>query len=357
MLVNASKLHHGNRIGLILSAIFAVLIVGGGFAWVHQQLGAPGTSRKPVRVTIASGESLQQVATELGKLRLVNNTDVFLAYAKQAGLAPRLRAGTYFLDKAMSAQQVVSVLEAAPAVIQNAITLPDGLTDHQMAAIIGSSHAVSISSSSYLAALQQNYPFSFLGWRPAGNTSMEGFMFPDTFDLPAHATARQIATLQLSDFAHRAVPLLSHPPTGYTPYQALIVASIVEKEAKNVGDYPLVAGVIYNRLRIGMDLQLNTTVLYGLGLTGGNLSNAQLARNTPYNTYLNAGLPPTPISNPGVAAITAAVRPAATSYLYFVSDSCGNLHYSVTAQQHNLQVQKYMYTSACSPGPAGSSTT
>jgi UPF0755 protein len=176
--------------------------------------------------------------------------------------------------------------------------------------------------------------------RPPG-ASLEGFLFPDTYEIPDGSTAHDIVEMQLQDFAAKAEPLLAG---SGDPYNVLTIASIVEREAKFAVDRPQVAAVIDNRLAIGKNLEIDTTVLYGLNADNAVLSPQQLATDTPYNTYIHPGLPPTPISNPGLESINAALHPAAVQYLYYVSDGCGHIHYSVTAADHQTQVNEYVGT-------------
>src|SRR5579884_2466908 len=186
--------------------------------------------------------------------------------------------------------------------------------------------------------------------RPAG-ASLEGFLFPDTYDVPQGTTAHQLVQMQLDDFAHRTAALLAAPPNGLSAYQLVVLASIVEREAQFDDDRPKVASAIFNRLSQGMALQSDATVEYGLGITGREPSADELHQDTPYNTYLHTGLTPTPISNPGLASLQAAAHPAATQFLFWVADGCGHNHYAVTAPQHDQQVSQYLNSPCLSASP------
>jgi UPF0755 protein len=188
----------------------------------------------------------------------------------------------------------------------------------------------------------------FLASRPAG-TSLEGFLFPDTYEVPKGTTAHQLVQMQLDDFAHRTQSLLSSLPNGFNAYQVVTLASIVEREARFDDDRPKVASAIYNRLAAGMPLQADSTVTYGLGITDREPTSDELHQDTPYNTYLHTGLTPTPISNPGLASLQAAAHPATTQFLFWVADGCGHNHYSTTAQQHDQQVAQYLNSPCPSP--------
>ena len=180
---------------------------------------------------------------------------------------------------------------------------------------------------------------------PRGTRSLEGFLFPATYELYAGAPSAQLVSEQLLAFRRnfgggevdRARKL------GVTPYGLLTIASIVEREAGSAHDRPLVAAVIYNRLRLGMTLGVDATLRYALRDFEHPLTEAQLARNTPYNTRLHTGLPPTPIANPGAAAIAAAAHPAHVSYLYYVAgaDGCGELVFSTGFGQFEHDAATY----------------
>jgi UPF0755 protein len=209
------------------------------------------------------------------------------------------------------------------------VVIPEGFTRKQIAA---RAHEDGLRGS-YLAATVHSVELSPAHYgAPAGTHTLEGFLFPATYELYAGESVSRLVSEQLAAFGenfgggevHRAKVL------GVTPYQLLIVASIVEREAATAHDRPRVAAVIYNRLRLHMTLGVDATLRYALDDFTKPLTEAQLHSNSPYNTRIHTGLPPTPISNPGAAAIEAAARPAKVSYLYYVAgaDGCGDLVFS-----------------------------
>jgi UPF0755 protein len=205
-----------------------------------------------------------------------------------------------------------------------------------------------LTAAGYLAEERTgHFSAGFLDGRPPG-TPLEGMLFPDTYEVPIGATAHDVVGQQLDAFTSKALPLLAAPPHGLTAYQLVVLASIVEREARLPADRPLVAGVLYNRLARGMDLQVDASVIYGLGVTDRAPTTDELRVDTPYNTYLHAGLPPTPIANPGLASLEAAAHPVASRYLFYVSDGCGHNHYSSTASAHDALVRQYL-NSPCRP--------
>ncbi len=222
--------------------------------------------------------------------------------------------------------------ESAPVVAPRRIVkivIPEGETRAQ----IGEIAAAKGMAGSYLASSAQSTVLDPARYgAPADTHSLEGFLFPATYEVYAGSPAAELVGRQLEAFEERFGPKLraAARALGETPYQLLIVASMVEREAETERDRPLVAAVIYNRLRLGMELGIDATIRYALHDYSEPLTEAQLHSPSPYNTRLHRGLPPTPISNPGMASIEAAAHPAGTSYLYYVAaaDGCGDLVFS-----------------------------
>ncbi len=227
-----------------------------------------------------------------------------------------------------------------PAVVR--VVIPEGYTRTQIA---GLAHADGLRGS-YLTASKRSAQLDPKRYgAPAGTPSLEGFLFPATYEMDRAAPAARLVSEQLTAFrrnfgggeAHRAKAL------GVTLYQLLTVASIVEREAGTAHDRPLVAAVVYNRLRQDMTLGIDATLRYALHDFAHPLTEAQLSSDSPYNTRIHKGLPPTPISNPGAAAIEAAARPAKVSYLYYVAgaDGCGEQVFSTSYAQFEKNAAAY----------------
>jgi UPF0755 protein len=334
----------------ILAVLVVLVLAGGGVVlYARAQLEAPSaTHGTAVSVVVHQGETLDQLGDDLQAKGLVRSAFWFKWFARFKGLADQLRAGTFKLDSGMGASAVVARLEGTPDVAVVRIALAEGLTAKQMATRVTAS-GVGVTTDQYMAEVQNgSFNEPFLAGRPAG-ASLEGFLFPDTYTFPKGATAHQIVQAQLDDFARRAGPLLKSPPHGLSGYQLVVMASIVEREAQFDDDRPKVASVLYNRLDKGMMLQVDASVLYGLGVFGRAPTADELHHDTPYNTYLHAGLPPTPISNPGLASLQAAASPAQTAFLFYVSDGCGHNHYSTTQAEHDQQAARYVNSPCPSP--------
>ncbi len=253
------------------------------------------------------------------------------------GRQTHIKAGSYAWTQPMSALQLLNRLTAGDTQ-QNEARLIEGMSFTQVRALLESNPQLHTSSppQNDRDILQQ------LGLPYAGP---EGLFFPDTYffnpgdsELDVLRRAARAMQVRLDQaWAQRAADL-----PYQTPYQALIMASIIEKESARAEERPLIAGVFINRLRLGMRLQTDPTVIYGLGSRyQGNLHKKDLLFDTPYNTYTRPGLPPTPIAMPGQAAIDAALHPAPTKALYFVAKGDGSHQFSDTLAQHNQAVQKY----------------
>jgi UPF0755 protein len=198
-----------------------------------------------------------------------------------------------------------------------------------------------------------DFDHDFLADRPEGVTSLEGFLFPDTYEFPSDATARDVIARMLDTFGQRFTPELREQARaqGLTVYQAVTLASIVEREAVLPEERPIIASVFLNRLRAGMHLNADPTVQYALGYQGEGhgwwkrpLLLEDLEVDSPYNTYRHVGLPPGPICNPGLAALEAVVNPADTRYLYFVANDVagdGSHVFAETLEEHNANIAKY----------------
>lgn len=338
------------RLAATVAALSALVLVGTAAVAIdaRQQLEPVASDHgHVVEVEVTPGESLDRLADVLAKDGLVRSSFWFRWYAWFRGLEGHLHPGRFLLDSGMGASAIVARLEGPGQPLDRRVVLPEGLTATQMAARIEG--ATGIPAAEYLREVQSGrFDFPFLAMRPPG-ASLEGFLFPDTYEVPAGATAHDVVRLQLEAFERKALPRLTAAPSALSRYQLLVVASLVQSEARFPDDEPLVASVIANRLARGMPLDIDSAVMYGVGRPGQPPSTDDLRRDTPYNTYLHPGLPPTPISNPGVAAIDAALHPASTAYLYFVSDGCGHNHYSVSEAEHERQVAIYLGSPCPSP--------
>lgn len=295
---------------------------------------AAGSDPQQVRFVIQKGDTANDIGFNLTTQGLISDAELFRSYVRFYGIDAKLQAGTYLLSKSQTIPQIAQALTNAGA---NSVTVQviEGWRAEQIAAAIDANPSLSFSGADFLilvkAGAQPPTDFARAVGLPAG-APLEGFLFPDTYLLPLDATASDLLNKMLQSFDARVTGQMRADAAkqGLTLYQAVTLASIVEREAVVPDERPLIAGVYLNRLRKPMTLDADPTIQYALGntRTAGNwwpnLTQADYRSViSPYNTYLNPGLPPTPIANPGLSSISAAIYPQSSGYFYFRA-SCAN---------------------------------
>jgi UPF0755 protein len=328
-----------------LAAIVVVLIGVGaiavGLIAKHELAPEQSNQRQQVVVAVEPHESLSTLVAALRDDRLIRSSLVFELYARANGLDNHIHPGKFVLDRGMGASELVAVLEAKAAVLPIKVTIPDGLRAQQEAAVLAGYGL--FSKASYLSQVDGG---NFAGIPPlpgaSSNASWEGLAFGDTFVVRPSISAHQFLQLQLEDFAHkeRTAIIAGAAKVGLNPYQVVVLASIVEAEATTAKDRGLVAGVFFNRLKQGMPLQSDVTIIYAMSVAGMGNTKFSTSFASPYNTYLHAGLPPGPIDSPGAVSLNAVLHPTSSRYLYFVSLKNGTMLFATTAAQHQQQVQE-----------------
>ncbi|HEX6512800.1 MAG TPA: endolytic transglycosylase MltG [Chloroflexota bacterium] len=301
-----------------------------------------------VNVNVQPGETTPEIARDLQDKGLVPNDAVFLGFVKLRGEGSNFQPGVHQLRAGSSMEQLVAELERPVPPQEIRLTLPEGrrLEEDASAAAnagIGTAQAFVDQASHPNPA----WDYDFLANLPKGAT-LEGFLFPDTYQLPAGApTSGDLIKRMLDDFQRRVTSDVRQQMADHkhSLYDTLIVASIVEREAKSPDERPLIAGVYWNRLAQGMGLFADPTVQYALGKPANwwpQLSTDDLKVSSPYNTYTRTGLPPGPICNPGLSSIQAAANPQG-DYLYFVAknDGSGQHAFAHTLDEHNANRAKY----------------
>jgi UPF0755 protein len=291
-------------------------------------------------VEIPPGAGPITIARRLADAGVVRNVTSFRLALWLSGQGRRLQAGEYRFADPMSARQVVDKIARGDVYVRP-LTFPEGLTIKQMAALYESKGFGQ--AADFIEAARNVTLVAAID--PAA-TDLEGYLFPDTYKLPRRATAAQLIARMVQGFTKALTPDLVEAAAARqrSVRQLVTLASIVEKETGNTTERPLVAAVYANRLRIGMPLQCDPTVIYALDRLGrynGNLTRENLQFDSPYNTYRYPGLPPGPIASPGRASLAAAAHPADADYLYFVSRNDGSHAFAATLDEHNRNVQKY----------------
>lgn len=328
------------RLLLVLAVAGALAAAAGGF-YVRKWLDEPlAIGAAPVTVDVAPGQSLTAVANDLGKRGLLTNPRWLALYAKWTGADSRMRAGEYALQPGTTPRTLLTLFVSG-AVVQHSVTVVEGWTFRDLRKALAKEPTLEhetkgMSDAEVMSALGEE------GKAP------EGLFFPDTYlfgkgtrDIEVLRQARDRMRKELdAAWAGRAQDLPFDDP-----YSALVLASIVERETGTPSERPRIAGVFVERLRRGMRLQTDPTVIYGLGESfDGNLRKADLERDGPYNTYTRTGLPPTPIALPGKESLLAAVKPEERGELFFVATGLGDgTHaFSKTLAEHEAAVRQYL---------------
>lgn len=319
---------------LALVVVAIVMIIG---YYIFQISTPVSRSDEQKIVEIKDGSSTEQIAATLKSAGLIRDARSFMIYVKTGPAHGLLKPGPYAFKPNMNTVQIVDYLHSGKIAVKT-ITFPEGITIDQMAARyekIGFG-----SSQEFVAATKEIYDYDFLKFRPAGAT-LEGYLFPDTYTLKINATSRDLINKMLETFGQKAWPILqSAKKSNYKSYQLLTMSSIVEAEGLTIKDRALIASALFNRLERGMKLESDVTISYVTG--SKQVSPADLAINSPYNSYKAAGLPPGPICNPGLAAISATVNPTPSDYLYFLADKGGVVHFAKTYAEHQNNISEYL---------------
>ena len=298
-----------------------------------------------VVVEIRSGDSLRAVSRSLEDAGLIGSAVLFELYARFAGLAPRLQAGRYALDQTMSPVVMLEKIVSGDAVFDELqVTIPEGWSLHDIETALEERGLFSRERFARAAVMRDIYRDFPLVSSLEDNTILDGYLFPDTYRILAESTPETIVARMLDNF-HRRIPddlLKQIERQGRTLHDVLTLASIVQKESATDEEMPLVAGVFWNRLTRGMRLESDATVNYVLGTSKLQPTFADTEVQHPYNTYENEGLPPGPIGNPGLPAITAAANPEEHGYLFFLHKPNREIVPSRTFSEHLANKARYL---------------
>ena len=328
------------RLGFL--ALLLIAALGGGAAWVDSQISRPYRGHRPekVFVDIPHGTSRWGVADILRHNDVIRSRLAFALFCDWH-FRKKLQAGEYYFDHPVNSREVFWKISRGQIYVHT-VTVPEGWTMFDIAAELDRQGVCN--REDFLTAAHDTSLISDLA---PNAISLEGFLFPSTYEFTRRATCEQAVKRMVQNF--RAVWETIRPPAaapqGVVPdaLQQVTLASLVERETPQADERPLVAGVFYNRLRLGDPLQCDPTVQYAMELAGHpekNVHAVDLRINSPYNTYEHRGLPPGPIANPGEASLRAALAPATTDYLYFVANDTGGHAFSRTLEEHNRNVAR-----------------
>ncbi|MEA2500508.1 MAG: hypothetical protein QOD01_619 [Actinomycetota bacterium] len=324
---------------VLFGLVILVVLAGGTVIYAVRSYlsathGAPGGST--VKFTVHPGDSLSTLGPPLRSAGVIDSPRDFKIWLRVSGNSLNLQQGDYDLRRHMAYSDVVAGLAKGPSVISEGLLLREGLTVTETASAVGALKIVHISPDAFQAAATTATVVPDV---PApGAPTLEGYLYPETYSVDPKETAEGLVRQIVGEFNKKAGQLSwSSPPAGVTPYQALVIASMVEREAKAPSDGPMIAAVIYNRLRAGMKLGIDATTYYAVRKPfGATLTQSDLAFPSPYNTRAVVGLPPTPIDSPQLSSMRAALQPSATSDLYYVlSSDCVHHSFFKTAAEFN----------------------
>jgi peptidoglycan lytic transglycosylase G len=324
---------------LIATALIAAVSVLLSFAFVaaYTFYYRPSINLASPEIRVEQGDSLAAVAHKLRAQKLISNERLFLLWARLRGLEKKIHLGLYRFEDPVPAWEILDRLATGKGVFYK-ITIPEGMTVKEIAALLGKMQIAD--SEKFLGEASAPGLLASLG---LPNQGIEGYLFPSTYYFTPSTPERNIVLAMVEQFRKVSAPVLefSNGDRGLTQHQLITLASIIEKETGVEAERPLVSAVFHNRLKLGMPLQSDPTVIYGLKDFQGNLTRKNLQDPSPYNTYRISGLPPGPICNPGLSSIKAAIKPAHAPYLYFVSKNNGSHEFSASLEAHNQAVRIY----------------
>lgn len=336
------------RVVLALSLIILFLVVATVGVWrYYESTLDPVSDTAPVQtVTIPSGSSINQIADMLSNMKIIRSSWTFQAYIRREGVGDELQAGTYSLSGRQDVQSIVSQLTHGKVQAQLVTILPGQRLDQIEQSLINDG----FSKASVEAALQpaQYEGMAALVDKPVGN-SLEGYLYPDSFQRTSTTQPADIIRESINEMQGHLTPSLraAFASRGLSTYQGITLASVIEQEVNTPNDMAQAAQVFLKRISVGMPLGSDVTAMYGSRLAGQGTS---LSYDSPYNTLIHTGLPPTPISNVNATALNAVAHPANTDWLYFVTGDNGTTYFSQTFQQQQQNTAQYCHKLCASEG-------
>jgi UPF0755 protein len=335
----------GAQRGGALATLLVLLVLGGigaalGYRWLKNNYESPGPGATLERIEVPPGTSLRSVLTHLESAGLLHDARAVAWYLRLQGEHPRVESGTYEIPARATPEQILGLFVGGKVVLEQ-VTVVEGATFADFLAVLAAAPHVQ-------HTLKGKTPAQVMTALGHPDENPEGRFFPDTYRFAAGTADTVILGLSYDALQRELASAWTARSTGLpldSAYQALILASIVEKEAALKSERAAIAGVFVNRLKKGMRLQSDPTVIYGLGDDyDGSVHTKDLQTDTPYNTYTRDGLPPTPIALPGRESLLAAVQPEDTGALFFVATGAGDgaHHFSRTLEEHNQAVQVYL---------------
>ncbi|MCF7865122.1 MAG: endolytic transglycosylase MltG [Candidatus Pacebacteria bacterium] len=314
------------KVIISLSTLFAIFIIGVILFYIYV-VSAPSSTVYPVRITIESGQGAQSISRELYENGIVRQPKFTQNLIVSNGKEKKIPAGTYIFKQPLNVFKVSQKIASGDfGYIPVKITIPEGTNSKKLAVLVNSKFPY-IATSTFETLAREN----------------EGYLFPETYFFSPEVTEQEIIDQMSVIFQRKIQPLKTQiEESGRTLQEIITLASILEGEVQTDEDKKNVADLLERRLKIGMPLQVDTTLVYSIGKTSAELTLKDLRTDGPYNTYTRKGLPPTPISNPGMDTIEAVLNPTPNEYLFYLSDKDGITHFAKTHDEHVKLKQKYL---------------
>lgn len=298
---------------------------------------------------VEKGEQLRHVANRLENEKLIRSAGAWTLYTLTTGQRSAILAGTYTLDSSMTGRSILRTLTLGNLKVNEVtVTIREGRTLAQIASDLEQVGVVKAADFLTVVHTPKAAGLDLTGYRIANTkpttVDLEGYIFPDTYRFYKDSTGIEAVKkfLETLDLRFTENLVQAAVSAGHTPHDILTMASILEAELQTPVDRAVAADLFWRRIKIGMGLNADTTILYALGRVGGGISAADLKVDSPYNTYTNRGLPPGPINNPGLDAIRAAIYPSANEYLYYLSAPDGTTYFARTLDEHNRNKRQYL---------------
>jgi UPF0755 protein len=326
--MSAFHSHNRHSDGFILQ-LFLVIILGASLCvWaVRTYVTPPADFPIESSISVEAGQDLGTVAYNLEKARIVKSADAFKLLMLAMGSENSISVGTYYFPVPVSSIEVAMKMSGnAFGVLQNKVTFPEGYTNGEMA-----------------ARLKANFPEFDAAAFLTLSKDKQGYLFPDTYSFDPDVSADVVVNTLMKTFEEKTATFADDfAASKRSKKDIIIMASILEKEAANSEEMPVVAGILWKRINLGIALQVDAPLALMLGKTSAELTAKDLQNPSPYNTYVHRGLVPAPITNPGLDAIAAALRPVESPYLYYLHDSKGAIHYASTFEGHKQNKALYL---------------
>jgi len=336
----------------LITILFLIILIGGLSSYVYYQnlyefyLLTPTEpdSKARITLTIDTGETGRNIAEKLSELELINSEWAFYKYIKEENIAPRIEAGKFILKKSYTIPEIAEYLTKSRS-DEVVVTVREGLTIDQVDEYLAEKEI--LPSGSFLECARNceaDRELTSIHSKPDDH-SLEGYLFPDTYFIdPETVSPQSLVNRMLDNFQNKLDSSLHSEiaKQGYSIHQIVTMASLIEKEARNSDEKPIISGILWKRYKEGIILGVDATVRYVLDKWTEPLTIQDLETDSPYNTRKKSGLPPGPISNFSLDSLKAAIMPENSEYYYYLHGPDGKIHYAKTNDEHNLNKQKYL---------------